>query len=78
MATDKERIDWLEEQAMNGACPGLVNDDNGHWAVSCSGFQNAVCGEETQDVETTFFVEAKEWKGSVRDAIDSAMNREVR
>lgn len=30
--TDTDRINWLEEIVNNGACPALINDDNGHWA----------------------------------------------
>ena len=73
MITDKDRIDWLEKQAKDGCSPGLVNGDNGHWAVSMTGFQNAVCGRKAQDVQTTFCVAAKEWRRSVRAAIDAAM-----
>ncbi len=73
MVTDKDRIDWLEDQAKHGACPGLINDDNGRWAVAFSGFQNAVCGKEAQDVQSTFFVEAKQWRRTIRQAIDAAM-----
>ena len=64
---DKERLDWLEEQA--GA--GLVSDDNGHWAVSFVGMQNVPEGTEPQDIATNFFVEAKEWRDSIREAIDA-------
>ena len=70
--TDTERINWLEEQANNGACPALLNDDNGHWAVSFEGLQN--CPEDSNpcDINTAFFVETGDWKDSIREAIDCA------
>ena len=69
--TDKERLDWMEEQF---GC-GLISDDNGHWAFSYSGFQNVVTGWP-KDVETTFFVEAKDWKASIRAAIDKKIRED--
>jgi len=70
--TDKERFDWLEIIASAGACPGLVHDDNGHWAVSITGMQNVPEGEKPSDISTSFFVEASEWRPSARDAVDAA------
>lgn len=58
-------IDWLEEQF---GC-ALVNDDNGHWAVTWNGMQNVVSGDEPQEVETTFFISANEWHNTVMEAI---------
>jgi hypothetical protein len=40
--TDTERLDWIE--ANFGIA--LLDDDNGHWAVSGSGMQNVPEGEE--------------------------------
>jgi hypothetical protein len=80
MRTDTELLDALEALVDRGDCPGiirqgvrvpgLVNDDNGNWAVSASGMQNVVCGDEPSDVETTFFIEAKDWKPTLREAIN--------
>ena len=70
---DKERIDWLEAKASDGSCPGLINDDNGHWALSFEGTQNCPVGDGVEDILTYFFVDAKDWKDSVRDAIDHFM-----
>lgn len=70
--TDADRLNWLEREAKQGACPGLVSDDNGHWAVSFVCFQDIATGGP-KDVSTTFFVTAKEWKRTVRAAIDAAM-----
>ena len=68
---DTERIDWLEAYAKQGGCPALLNDDNGHWAVSATGVQDMPNGDEAADISTSFFVEAGEWRNSVREAIDA-------
>jgi hypothetical protein len=68
--TDTERIDWIEEQTKQGACLGLINDDNGHWAISDSGMQNCPLSGDPEDINTSFFVFAGEWKDSIREAID--------
>lgn len=68
--TDTERLDWLEQQF---GC-GLISDDNDHWAFSGSGTQNVPSGEEPEDIMTTFFVEAGEWRNTIREAIDAAMD----
>ncbi len=69
---DTKRIDYLENESFGSA---LVSDDDGHWAVSNSGFQN--CPMNTpDDIQTTFFIKKNEWKNSVREAIDSDMKNE--
>ena len=70
--TDTDRINWLEKKVNTGACPGLINDDNGHWALVFDGFQNVVTGKP-KDVSTTFFIKARDWKNTVRQAIDAKM-----
>lgn len=69
-ATDTERLDWLEKEGIGA---GLINDDNGHWAVAFDGFQNITAGEGPIDTQTTFFIEKKDWKDTAREAIDSRM-----
>lgn len=59
----------LEELAKIGLCPNVLNDDNGHWAVKFDGYQNVVYGDKPEDVTTTFFVEAKEWKNNIYEAL---------
>ena len=71
MPTDTERIDWLAKR--NGS--GLLSDDAGRWAITGDGMQN-VPSDEASDIMTSFFVEAKDWYPSVREAIDAAMQRE--
>jgi len=65
---DKERIDWLEKEQGSA----LVSDDAKHWAVVCDGFQNVPMNTPS-DIQTTFFIKKKEWKKSIREAIDCAM-----
>jgi hypothetical protein len=67
--TDTDRLNWMRKQF---GC-GLISDDNGHWAVSSCGWQNVVAGEQPQDVYSTFIVDGKDWKNSLRKAIDYAM-----
>ena len=74
MRTDTELLDGLAALVATGGCPGVINDDNGHWAVSGSGMQNVVCGDEPQDVQTTFFVDAADWKGTIREAIEAYLD----
>lgn len=70
---DTERINWLEQMVETGSCPGLINDDNGHWAVSFEGAQDCPLSDEPETITTTFFVEAHQWYPSIREAIDAAM-----
>jgi hypothetical protein len=74
MKTDTELLDWLDKMKHLGF--GLINDDNGHWAVSGSGMQNCPMGDEPEDIQTTFFVEAGKWKNSVREAIQAAIDED--
>lgn len=70
-------FDFIMDQLANmGHCPNLLNDDNGHWAVTCDGYQNVVFGDETQDVETHFYVEAKQWKDTPKEALKVYLTEE--
>ncbi len=73
--TDIELLDWLQEKSDGGSCLGVINDDDGRWAVSFTGMQHAPSGK-AQDLWTTFNVERKEWKNSVRDAIVYAIEKD--
>jgi hypothetical protein len=70
--TDKERIDWLESSFGFA----VVNDDNGHWACVRDGVQNVPMGDDTEDIQTVFFIKKEDWKLSVRDAIDAAITED--
>lgn len=67
--TDKDRMDWIERNFGMA----LLDDDNGHWAVSFSGAQNVPEGEGPQDIWTSFFVKSDEWHPTAREAIDAAI-----
>ena len=66
--TDKELLDWLDDEAFGIA---LIHDDNQCWAVSGIGFQN-VPENPPDDMETTFFIEKSEWKSTAREALECA------
>jgi len=64
----------FESLAEIGYCPNLLNDDNGNWAVKFDGFQNVPMGDEPEDISTTFFIEAKDWKDSIYEALVWALS----
>lgn len=68
--TDKERLDWLEQQ--DGFA--LVSDDAGRWAVVTDGMQNVPDPDKAIDISTSFWIEADQWKDSIREAIDVVMS----
>ena len=70
---DTERLNWLEKNAGYA----LVSDDNGHWACVVDGMQNCPMDDGTCDISTTFFIEKRDWYNTPREAIDSAMKRDV-
>jgi len=59
----------MEELSKLGQAPNLLYDDNGNWTITSEGYQNVVTGDEPKDVETHFFVEAKNWKPTPREAL---------
>lgn len=65
---DSERLEWLEAEQGSG----LISDDDKHWAVSTFGMQN-VPTETPADIWTSFHVEKGEWRISIREAIDVAI-----
>lgn len=67
MKTIEELIDALER---TGEGCGLISDDAGHWAVSTSGMQ-CIPIDPPEDVSTSFFVEAAEWKPTIREALQA-------
>ena len=69
--TDSELIDWLETQEGYG----LISDDFGRWAVSSTGMQNVPDDTEVaSDICTSFFVQAHEWRSTIREAILAAFS----
>lgn len=57
-------------------CPALLNDDNGHWALAFDGYQQVAMGKGPKTITTTFMVEKKYWKKTIRDAIIYKLNEE--
>ena len=51
----------LEKLVNDGYCPGLIYDDNDHWALSLEGTQNVPIGPDPQDIATSFFVSVEMW-----------------
>jgi len=69
---DKSRLDWLESVCGSG----LISDDAGRWAVSDGGIQNMPNPDSPIDISTVFTVDKKDWRNSIREAIDAAMIKE--
>lgn len=69
MKTEKELFDWLEQHQGYA----LVSDDNGHWACVCDGTQSVPLKSGPQDIDTTFWIKKKDWKKSIRKAIEAAI-----
>lgn len=74
MRSDTDRLDWLEKREGFG----LISDDAGRWAVSGTGTQNVPDKDVATDIATSFFVEKSEWKPTIREAIDAAMDDEAK
>ena len=62
--TVESALEWLAD---NGYCPALVFDDNGLWAVTGAGSQGI--NLPPQDMGMSYFVQADQWKPSIRDAV---------
>lgn len=70
--TDKEMLDWLEQQEGYG----LISDDFGRWAVATAGMQNVPDDTSVpSDINSMFMISADEWRPSVREAILAAVQR---
>ena len=57
-----------------GHAPNLIYDDNGKFAISGSGMQPVVFGDELIDGAVTVFVEKEQWFKTVREALWYYMN----
>ena len=68
-------LEKLELLVENGYCPGLIYDDNGHWALSTNGSQNMTTIEGKQDIWTSFVVEADDWHDSPLKAIEQSIKK---
>ena len=72
--TDRERLDWLERHAFGS---GVIGDDDGRWVVPQGGMQPMPCGKPQGGV-WYYDVGPDEWRDSIRQAIDAAMDEEER
>jgi hypothetical protein len=70
---DEIRLAWLSKQEGSA----LVSDDNGHWAVATTGTQNVPPGKDPCDISTQFWIKKAEWRNSIREAIDAAMEEDT-
>lgn len=69
-------FEFIMDQLANlGHAPNLLYDDNGHWAVTSTGFQNVVM-DEPEDVEMHFMVEASLWNPTPREALIKYLSEE--
>jgi len=66
--TDTERLDWLEKQSGGG----ILSDDAGRWAFPVGGFQPLVTDEALAG-EWMYYLNVEDWKPSIREAIDCAI-----
>jgi len=67
---DKLEVDFIIESLTSlGECPSILYDDNGFFAVTGDGSQEVTYGDEPTDLNTSFFVEAKQWKKTIREAL---------
>ena len=72
--TDTQLLDGLEALVDKGECPAVLNDDNGHWAVSGTGMQTICSDGGPYDIKTSFYVAKDQWKPSIRDAINTYLD----
>ena len=59
-------LDKLNE---HGHAVCLMNDDNNHWAATSDGFQQVPETKKSQSMTITAFIEKKQWKKSIHEAI---------
>lgn len=72
---DKYEVDFiLETWTRFGSAPCLIYDDNGMFAVTGDGYQPIVTGKERIEGNFTVFVEKKQWKKTIRQALKQFIN----
>ena len=70
--TDKERLDWLEKKGQGFA---LISDDQGNWSLVGDGMQT-ISDDPPDSCVTLFYVKKKQWKSTIRKAIDSEIKKQ--
>lgn len=67
---DDYEVDFILETLTHfGDAPNLIYDDNGLFAVTCDGYQPVVTGNQKIEGEFIVFVEKKQWKKTIREAL---------
>lgn len=67
----------LHNLSVIGLCPNLLNDDNDHWAVAYDGFQSLPQDDNPDDVVTTVWIEKRQWKKTIREALIYSLEDET-
>lgn len=63
----------LVKLAKREFAPALLNDSNGHWAITFNGFSSVPKGDEPENTYLTFFVEEDRWKETIHQAMIYAL-----
>lgn len=69
--------DVMTELGKMGYCVNLLNDDNGHWAFASDGYQSVPSGKYAENIQTSFFIEKKKWKTTIRAALIHFFNTDL-
>ena len=59
----------LETLTKFGSAPNLIYDDNGFFAITEDGYQQVVIGSQKIEGNFTVYVEKKQWKKTIREAL---------
>ena len=62
----------IEELTKLGDAPCLLYDDNGHFVINGEGMQSI--NTEVSDSVITHFVDKKDWKPTIREALEDYLN----
>lgn len=68
-------IKVLNKLADRGYCPALLFDDDGRWALSFEGIQNVNFENTSIDMSINSFVDANDWKDTIEEAVEYAVNK---
>ncbi len=58
----------LQELTEFGFSPHLLHDDNGHWAITFTAYQNVALNKKPEAIEIAFLIEAEFWKNTIKEA----------
>lgn len=67
----------MSDLAAVGVCPNLLNDDAGRWAMAFDGYQTLNTTKRPIDITTSFMVEKKYWKKTIREALIFALETDL-